>query len=870
MAISIRPEEKYAFLFTGDVGERYENDVIKVFNTLTEFYGYPTNHIWVVSGGGSFPNADFTGSNELLASTEAKLKDALEAFTKAARTVDLTDPDRPAGTLNNAFLYFTGKGGRETVGSFDTSFLVINGVEPIDVTAIKIKGSWLKTALQIDEEQTAIAGSDVTDNDLLANCQIDVYFEQSYGGGFYDDLPTALNLLLSPNWSFTSACSNGETSSGGPTGSTFTDAWTNGLKLVPLSSGANSGKYADELIADTEDTTNLKVSLRKAWTYAKDVTTNSGNYQEKPLVDGIKYLGLPAFLIRDGNHGVLTDYAHESPDIYLTHPTAFDGMITNPDDEYVQDTGGSYNNIINVETRNIGTHPVRKFAVGVIRFQTGGGGSGEKRSKTEELIGTPEKLILCPVLLDDPVQVDIPPTQVRSCVTTFDDIEFPNETHRCVRAKADLLEVTDTDLDDWSWTIRYEEAQRNIDYSGVTNVDGGTPPPGEAGIPEDQEDIPDNGDDTEANEKMKKNLQGFKEHIYEIRNPFHEKNRFILVFPEVLLKYREQIATEWFELTNELDKKMIPLEIIKKPYEHIQFILEPKESKKILFYLAMKPKEYIKEIISLPFEILVDLKQQEVDFTDIKKTTYAKFQSEFALFSGFTVKIKTDASKLFGIVQDKEGNPVANTMICIQTVNTRQGAIIRTSRKGTYAFSEINPDVYRVMAVTENWHTKEKLVYLPGGERGMKGVKLDFYEKESIQGQPVRIILDRIRILNDHDPCLKGKGELVFTSFVSVDDNKPQVVRLPQEGVYKVSDKAGKNTIDLGVTIFEGAATKSLEIKIAGRELDKYDPDDDLNRYSRVFGGDMKKWYGKYYPGDEYHDKEDVGDWQVWYRIVRF
>ncbi|MDY6857278.1 MAG: hypothetical protein SWO11_21765 [Thermodesulfobacteriota bacterium] len=41
-----------------------------------------------------------------------------------------------------------------------------------------------------------------------------------------------------------------------------------------------------------------------------------------------------------------------------------------------------------------------------------------------------------------------------------------------------------------------------------------------------------------------------------------------------------------------------------------------------------------------------------------------------------------------------------------------------------------------------------------------------------------------------------------------------------------------------------------------------------MNRYYRAFSGDPDSWYGHYHPSDEYLDREDVGDWALWYRIV--
>lgn len=136
----------------------------------------------------------------------------------------------------------------------------------------------------------------------------------------------------------------------------------------------------------------------------------------------------------------------------------------------------------------------------------------------------------------------------------------------------------------------------------------------------------------------------------------------------------------------------------------------------------------------------------------------------------------------------------------------------------------------------------------------------------------VKVILDRIRIMRDYDPLIKGKGELVFTTVVTPDNDETaqQVTRLPGSGVYSVSDKPGGNEIHLGTTVFEGVVKNgSLSVNIGGREMDLFDPDDDLTRYSRVFSGNPETWFGDYRPVDEYLDKEDVGDWALWYRIVR-
>lgn len=135
----------------------------------------------------------------------------------------------------------------------------------------------------------------------------------------------------------------------------------------------------------------------------------------------------------------------------------------------------------------------------------------------------------------------------------------------------------------------------------------------------------------------------------------------------------------------------------------------------------------------------------------------------------------------------------------------------------------------------------------------------------------IKIILDRIRILNDRDPCLKGKGELIFTAVVvpDNDNSRRQVTRLPLIGHYRIGDKPRENDLNLVIPIFEGNVwKKALSITISGKEIDIFDPNDELMRYHREFSGDPETWVGKYYPSDEYLDKEDVSDWMVWYKII--
>jgi len=827
-----RPEEKFAFLFAGRTDQQYENDIKNVYDTLTNYYGYPKEHIWVVSGGGNFPTATFhTDSHVSSISDKTVLSSVLQLFKNAAGTVNGNQPD----ILNNAFLYFTGEGSRENMSGTDTSLLVINGAGG----TIKISGEWLKTALD-------------NNANFLNNCQVDIFCEQSHGEGFYND-NSALSLFVCTNRSFTSSCTVSETSGGGTSGSNFTDAWIKGLNMIKLTSVPN--KYADELTADVEPTDNLLVSLKKAWVYAKELVPNTGFYNE---LGEVKYLGLPVFLIRDGDHGTLTEPAYESPDIFLTHPNNTD-LDTDPinADLYVQDAGGDIDNIINIRVLNIGTHPLREFSVGITRYDTGAGGPGVDRVKTVSLT----EQVLCPIPI--PVDASQPPDNspaLFSFITKFNDVPFPDQTHKCIRATAQLAEINLTDMDFWVWNYHnlYEQAQRNIDYSGVAENSGGGIPPLPPYLIID--------------EKMKQKIMGLKEHIYYVYNPFKEK--IIIHFPiprDYLTVEKELLTFKWFEYHENKMNDLVPIKLSKKNDLLFKFELKPKESKKILLYFAFKPDVKIDKLISVPFDILMSIPKHEYKFKNIRRTLIKGFEKKYALMGGFTLKIKQESSELFGAVKDLKENPVRNALIVLQTVNKRQGAIISTEKDGSYNFSKINPDVYRVLVIADNWHTKRQLIHLPGGKKGAKGVKLNFNEKNSLPGSPIKIIIDKIRIKDAHEPFFKGKGEFLFSSVVIPDKDKKrkQVMKIPKKGFIRSSAKRGENEIELGMTVFEGYAVNSLVFAVSGKEIDFFDPDDKLNRYHRYFKDNPVKWYGKYSPDDERKDPENVGDWQIWYRIVR-
>ncbi len=139
-------------------------------------------------------------------------------------------------------------------------------------------------------------------------------------------------------------------------------------------------------------------------------------------------------------------------------------------------------------------------------------------------------------------------------------------------------------------------------------------------------------------------------------------------------------------------------------------------------------------------------------------------------------------------------------------------------------------------------------------------------ETVSLEGPKLRVVLEKIQILDDQDTWLKGAGELSFTTTVYSPSNGgvEQTASLPASGTFSI---ASGEVVDLDTVIFEGRATDELRVRIDGVEADTFDPDDTVGSYTRVLAGSASDWFGSYRPDDEYVDPEDMHAWRVWYRI---
>jgi len=821
MPVTGLQRDKFAFLFSGLTDTRYISDLEKVYNTLIEYYNFIPDNIWVVQGVSPFAGTfnDLPAANQIVISTDVELKTAFDIFAQYVQTndVNLTGDEK-----NTAFVYITGDGTTVT----GQSKLIINDIGDY------VDTEWFTKLVQIPfDPPTSIVMP------YLEKSQVSVIMQQSYSGGFLTSLQDS-DLL--EQRCFISACGSTETSDGDATGGYFTDAFTIALRqneALPPTHPTYPDQYADQLDAANDA---LLVSFGEAVEFAA-AKNSATNYTHNNWGEAYKYIGKPVFYIRDGD-----PQWWESPDIYLTHPnhpTAPAG------DLYIPDAIGStapYNNTICINMRNTGTHPVRCYSMGIELFKTGAGATNEQLTVTDRI---PTALVMKPILVSDiGTAKDNPDTHEWN--TPF----YEGLRHECVRAEGKLL-AADVDFV-WNYRVNDFEAQVNTDEMTVVPP---SPPPPEPDPGSDETPEPEPGDD----------FKGTNENSYAIKNPFDEDKKFIIVFPREYIRYKNRIKINWFEVPEKLNSEVGPLEVINEGFYFIPLDIKAKQKKELIFQLSLHPKFKFTKPIRLPFEILVEGKYDQplLNFNPLNPGVDPR---KFAPLSGITVVIKKGCSTIKGMVLDNNKKPVPDAIVYLRTFNGRKVATVRTDKKGKYILKEISPNNYFLKAEADGHSSEEKVTFLTDGK--VQDEILMLTKNEPIEYKNVKVILDKVRILNDHDYG-RNKGEIIFTSMVMPDNDLKarQKTRLPEDGFFKVSDKPGENEIEIGKTIFEGKVRNNhLSISIGARDYDYHiNPDDPLKRYYRVFTGDPDNWYGEYKPGDEIMDKERLSDWLLWFSIVK-
>ena len=140
---------------------------------------------------------------------------------------------------------------------------------------------------------------------------------------------------------------------------------------------------------------------------------------------------------------------------------------------------------------------------------------------------------------------------------------------------------------------------------------------------------------------------------------------------------------------------------------------------------------------------------------------------------------------------------------------------------------------------------------------------------ESPPGSRLRVTLRRLQILDKKEPFYERFGEIRVRARVRTRDagGAETVTEIPERGTLRVSDQPGRNIVTLDVPIFEGWVADHLEVELDASELDRLSRPDLFRPYRRVHTGGPARLIGRYGPGDEGIDPEEVGDWRVWYDI---
>lgn len=141
-------------------------------------------------------------------------------------------------------------------------------------------------------------------------------------------------------------------------------------------------------------------------------------------------------------------------------------------------------------------------------------------------------------------------------------------------------------------------------------------------------------------------------------------------------------------------------------------------------------------------------------------------------------------------------------------------------------------------------------------------------QSHPVEGLKIRVVLHKIKIMDDSEPWWKGKGEVDFEAIAWTPDNggKTQKTRLPHTGEWKA--RAGE-VLTVNEVIFEGFVSDQLTLRIKGMERDRHDSDDYLGTFQRNFSCNPESWLGNYQPGDAIVDMESLDLFQVWYSIEK-
>ena len=664
MPVTTRHQDKFAFLFTGPTDARYQKDLENVYITLTEYYGYPASNIWVVCGGPDDLSASFPLANYSSVYTAADPKQSfIDLYTAFATAVEGNTPDTSiTDSRNVALIYFTGKG--------------INGSPPFVMSKLVIRPAGTYSEVTIDSRDTV---SPFGLKEMIAGVpflksHVNLVMQQDFADTFTLDLYS--NGINSTDKTVTNVNGSQTTYGDDINGGNFTKGWISALQQTDKVLVSLVPKYADELPYTSEL---YHISLEQAKEFAQ--IKNSPQIYNFGSSGETAFLGKPAFLVRDGDNTVGW---WESPDIYLTHPmdTLHPGK---QDDLYIPDIpdplglyNGPWNNTINIVFRNIGTHPVRCYNLGIQIFRTPFG-TTPPSPPTLTLTGQDTGTVLKPTVLLPNGSFSNTNKLVYSWNTQF----YTGVTHECIRAKVQLPTIPISFT--WDVLSNDAEAQRNTDLSSDPPKKGSRQIPGD-------------------------NFRGNKKHLYSIHNPFKETHEFKLTALPEYTESLKSVVMKWFVEVEGNKWKKLDMADCKNKFKELSFVLKGGEKVDLIGEFGFK--KWTKGKIRLPIEILIDKRSG----SDSRTPLAPSLRDKFSAISGFTIIMTYEPADLICKVVDKKGNADPAAKVHIQTINGLAAENIPVDKNGEIKLKSVNPDVYRIKAVSKSGESIDQIVQLSGRE----------------------------------------------------------------------------------------------------------------------------------------------------------
>jgi len=177
----------------------------------------------------------------------------------------------------------------------------------------------------------------------------------------------------------------------------------------------------------------------------------------------------------------------------------------------------------------------------------------------------------------------------------------------------------------------------------------------------------------------------------------------------------------------------------------------------------------------------------------------------------------------------------------------------------------------KLTPVSNRWYPilVRQVEYFRGRVRGLTAEAADKCAERPDDGEHagvrLRVLLDRIRVLDPYGPLVHGSRQVSLIARVTSEDagGIGATTPLPATGTYPMPGPHG-DTIRIGRELFRGTVVDDLTIEIFSAEPEEHER---TCHYRRQFKGDPNDWLGEYKPSDQARDPENVGDWQLWYRI---